>query len=150
MANEDVGLIGVGTGVQTPEWINELQARYQKQPEPPDAITEDAESRDQRVIKSSVSELAGQVVGYSQTVDLGSIPANTRQAVDIPITSIGKLRAGDNVLYLGAALMDDGLIPSGSLPALADDTARVYVTNVTGAAIDDGSMTHNFVFFRGV
>lgn len=148
MTDTDLGLLGVGSGVVKAPWVGMQQYRYTEE-EPPEPI-DDTDPRDKRLVNEKVAELAAQTVGYSQDVDLPSIPANTRQAVDIAVTSPGKVQAGDYVLWLGSDSLPSGLEPMPGFPALADDTIRIYVDNVTAAPINAASMTHYFIIYRGI
>lgn len=131
---DTTGLLGVGDGVTKPEWLGQ------------GGVTQE---RDNRIVKSSVSELVYAVTPYSQTVDLASIGANSVSQVDISVTTVGKVEANDYAVFAGAAL-PYGILVQGILPAPANDTLRLRVMNVTAGAIDPSSMTFYFLLYKAV
>lgn len=147
----DLGLLGVGSGVIQPGWVK--RPTQEKNPQPDEAGNEpEVDVRDARLLKESVQKLAIQVEGYEQEYDMPSVAANTTTNLDITVDSPDKVRAGDYVVWGGGATMNHGLVnqAGGPIPAPANDTIRVRVSNVTAGAIDAASMTHYFLIFRNV
>jgi hypothetical protein len=76
-------------------------------------------------------------------VDPGSIGATSTGTVDVTITG---LAAGDFVMLMRPDGLHDDLIVSGHRVQAAD-TLRIYLYNPTGGAIDDGSLTWEYLWF---
>ena len=149
----DLGLLGVGSGVIQPGWVKKpTQEKEKEQPDGSVGSESEVDVRDARLLKEEVQKLAIMVEGYSQTYDMPSVAGNTTTNLDITVTSPDKVRAGDYVIWGGGATMNHGLVnqAGGPIPAPANDTIRVRVSNVTAAAIDAASMTHYFLIFRNV
>jgi hypothetical protein len=72
----------------------------------------------------------------------GSINAQTRGSVDVTITGVA---AGDIVVMNPPDGLNVGLV-YGGCRVTAGDTVRIYLANITGSAIDDGSLTWDYLW----
>lgn len=79
----------------------------------------------------------------SFSVNPASIAANSRGSVDITVSG---LAVGDLVLLSPPDGLNSGLI-YGGCRVTAVDTLRIYLANLTGSPIDDGSLTWNYLHF---
>lgn len=75
--------------------------------------------------------------------DPGSIAAQTRGSVDVTITGVA---VGDHVVLSPPDGLNTGLLYAGCRVTGAN-TVRIYLGNITGVAIDDGSLTWNWLWF---
>lgn len=148
----DLGLLGVGSGVIQPKWAGLGATKQDSNQEQAQPVESEVEVRDSRLLKESVQTLAVQIEGYEQTYDMPSVSANTTTNLDIVVTSPDKVRAGDYVIWGGGATLNHGIVNQGGgpIPAPANDTIRIRVSNVTSGAINPASMTHYFLIFRSV
>lgn len=76
------------------------------------------------------------------TADPGSIPATSTGTVDVTISG---LSVGDMVILMRPNGLNDGLIYSGCR-VQTTDTLRIYLYNPTAGAIDDGSLTWEYLW----
>lgn len=91
-------------------------------------------------------------VGGHETIkgiDFGSVAANpasiaaqTRGSVDVTITGVA---VGDFVTMTPPDGLNTGLVYAGCRVTAAD-TVRIYLGNITGVAIDDGSLTWAYMW----
>jgi len=88
---------------------------------------------------------APQSAATSGTVaaDPGNIGALTRGSVDVTIAGVAP---GDLVLMNPPDGLNAGLAYAGCRVTVAN-TVRIYLANITAGAIDDGSLTWNFLWF---
>ena len=148
----DLTLLGVGGGVIQPAWAGQQQQRHVREGSPAkrDATpSQETENRDARLLKEAAAEFNVKIVGYSQTVDLASIGANTTANRTITVTTTDKVRAGDYVVFAGASSLEHGLQIVG-FPSPANDTIQIRLTNHTSGAIDPASQTMYWLIFREV
>lgn len=75
--------------------------------------------------------------------DPGNIAAQTRGSVDVTIAGVAP---GDLVLMNPPDGLNAGLAYAGCRVNAAN-TVRIYLANITGAGIDDGSQTWAYVWF---
>lgn len=80
----------------------------------------------------------------SVAVDPGSISANTRAGVSVTIENVAP---GDFVMWNVPTGLNAGLVFSGSIVAAAD-TVTLYLANITGSPINDGSNTWAYMVVR--
>lgn len=149
----DLDLLGVGSGVIQSKWAGQQQQRHvrdqsKSQMREATPITE-TDTRDSRMLKEAAAEFNKKVIGYSQTVDLASIAANTTENRLITVISPDKVRAGDYVLFAGASSLEYGVHIVG-FPAPANDTIQIRLTNITASPIDPASQTFYFILFRDI
>lgn len=148
----DLTLLGVGGGVVKAPWAGQQQKRHTRTDKPllrEASPTQETETRDSRLLKEAAAEFNQKVIGYSQTVDLAAIAANTTENRTITVTTTDKVRAGDYVQFAGASSLEHGLQIVG-FPAPANDTIQIRLTNHTAASINPASQTMNFLIFRDV
>lgn len=77
------------------------------------------------------------------SINPASIATLTKGATIFTLTGA---RAGDMVLMIPPATLEDDLIPSGAI-VTADDTVTVYLYNPTLGAVDGAALTWTYVWF---
>jgi hypothetical protein len=96
--------------------------------------------------EAALLEMTGIIAGFishSSTVDLPSIPANTR--IEITVATLGAI-LGDVFVGASMSINTAGLVFNGYVSAA--DTTKVTVTNTTDAAIDLVSATLKVILQR--
>lgn len=93
-----------------------------------------------RIIREAIRSAEGKIRAFSHTIDLPSIGANATQEITV-VLDAGTCNEGDYIDFIGAESLTHGLFVQGCLPAHADDTFKMRVSNVTAGAIDQMSTT---------
>jgi hypothetical protein len=84
-----------------------------------------------------------QMVTGNVAADPGSINGQTRGSVDVTVTG---MTPGDRVVIQPPDGLEAGLAYVGCR-VVGTDTLRIYLANLTGAAIDGGSQTYSYLWF---
>lgn len=83
------------------------------------------------------------VISGSFSLDPASIGAQTRGSSTV---SISGLAVGDVVVLVPPDGLNSGLVYCGCR-VTAGDTLTIYLANITGTSVDDGSLTWNYLWF---
>jgi hypothetical protein len=94
-------------------------------------------------VNSGATATIKRIEANTVAADPGSIAAQTRGSIDVTITGVA---VGDIVVMDPPDGLNAGLV-YGGCRVTANNTLRIYLANITGAAIDDGSTVYDFLWF---
>lgn len=84
------------------------------------------------------------IVAGTVAIDPASINATTTGAPTFTLTGA---KAGDVVLMVPPAALEDDLVPKGAR-VTADNTVTLYLYNGSGGAVDGASLTWTYLWFK--
>lgn len=98
---------------------------------------------DVATLQVGTGDIIKKIEAGTVSADPGSIAAQTRGSVDVTVTGVA---TGDIVTMNPPDGLNTGLAYAGCRVTGAD-TVRVYLANITGGAIDDGSLTWDYLWY---
>lgn len=141
------GLLGVGSGILKPEWLALQNSAGITQEEPINPDKDNIEARDDRIVKTSVTQLIAQTSQLEAVVNIPIVAAGGSASLTV-LTDFGKVNIGDYVTFVGASAWPVQLVPVGCPPATVGDSFVLLVTNPSAAASAAVSPTLYFLVHK--
>lgn len=130
----EIGLLGVGSGTLEAPWLGQQDSSGIIRPdEEGGSSATDNESRDERVLRTSVLELNAFLKQFSVSGNIGALGSLSTGSLTIN-TDAGMVDVGDFPIFVGASVWDARLVPVGCLPATSVDQFTFLLSNPSAGA----------------